>query len=153
MKSVQTSAADRRPFRLLVYPKFQLVLLGTNLAVNFLIFFIVWMHTRSTLLNLKPAAGLSGFAVEYYKHYLDYQTSSFETTFFWSLGISLVLSSLFTLYISHKFAGPIIRMKNYFQDIADGNQNVGALSFRDGDYLGDLPPIINRAVQALKSQD
>ena len=53
--------------------------------------------------------------------------------------------------ISHRLAGPLVRLRRFFQVIADTGQ-VTNLSFRKGDYLSDLPPLVNKALGRLKGE-
>jgi len=63
-----------------------------------------------------------------------------------------IFSALVMLVVSNRLAGPIVRLRRYFGDIAIKTDNVPPLSFRKGDFFGDLPEVVNRAVQALQTK-
>lgn len=148
--------ASQRPSdarkRLLIHPKFQLLLLGVNLGVMLTFAAIVWATVQNTLLDLKPAAGLSGQEIDFYKHYLDYQASSFQNAILISTLAGLMISGGVTLIISHRIAGPMIRLRNFFRSLTTGSIHpLPKLEFRDGDYFTDLPPLINAAINRVQS--
>ena len=90
----------------------------------------------------------------YYK-FVKAQFSTISVYMTAGLFISLVISFLSTIYISHKFAGPIYRLKKEFQNIAESGK-VSELKFRDGDFLSDLPEEFNKAfekVESIKKED
>lgn len=51
-----------------------------------------------------------------------------------------------TLKLSHRFAGPIVRLRNGLRDWADGKE-VSAIKFRQKDFWADLADHFNRAVE------
>jgi hypothetical protein len=69
-----------------------------------------------------------------------------------SLGIAIGTTGVFTLILTHKMAGPLMRLKSFFGDIAKNSEFPDALRFRDGDYFQDLPPTINGAFTSLKKK-
>jgi hypothetical protein len=70
------------------------------------------------------------------------------------MGIALVVgvlaTGITTLLLSHKMAGPMIRLRNYFGQISKDGDFPETLNFRNGDFFQDLPPMINQAFAALK---
>jgi hypothetical protein len=143
----QRSSVPRK--KLLILPQFQLVLIGVNIATVLVTSLVIWVNTRNTLAHLKPAAGLSGHEVEYYNRYLQYQTQSFESALLISLLVGLAVSAVLTLVLSHRLSGPLVRMRGFFSSIRAGGP-VGQLKFREGDYMRDLPPIINGAIERIR---
>lgn len=144
------STKRNRRGKLIIFPQFQLLLIVANLGINFVVAILTWLQTRRAFANLEPAAGLSGMEVSFYKKYLAYHMGVYQTSVFWTLGIGLVAVGLLTLFVSHRFAGPIVRLRNYFTEIGERGWPKYPLGFRDGDYLHDLPPIINHAIETLR---
>jgi hypothetical protein len=60
------------------------------------------------------------------------------------------VSFVTTLILSHKLAGPIVRLKWYFQQIAKTG-HAKPVHFKKSNFMQDLPPIINQALQKLES--
>ena len=137
----QTSAAPKtwKRRKLIIFPTFQYVLLAANLGVAISISVIVWFLMKRTFSDLGSVGGLSGFEIQYYKRYLDYQVHEFQTALFWALSFCILASGLVTIVVSHRFAGPLIRMRHFFKRIAEHPEPLPKLEFRDGDYLQDFP--------------
>jgi hypothetical protein len=149
MGSPKTGRAQRKLRNFLIYPQFQLLLIGLNLAIIGATFLLFWVTAHNLIGNLAPVGALSGIRYQFYKDYLTYQAGIFNQMFLISLGLALLLSSTITLVVSHRLAGPFIRMKGFFTAINRGGTPVPNLAFRDGDFFQDLPPIINEAIQTI----
>lgn len=77
---------------------------------------------------------------------------SMMTNLNWILLFSVVLSTIMSVYYSHKVVGPLHRLKLFFTDVANGSEK-HTVNFRKGDYFSDLPEFINRAIAKVKSKD
>lgn len=139
--------------KLLLFPKFQLALVGANLGVMLLVIGATWLQMSRVFSDLAPAAGLSGIEQETYAKYLAFQQSSFH----WSMGFGLLLGVAgtigLTLLISHRFSGPLVNLRNHFKRIAEGAvAPAPRLRFRRGDFLEDLPPLVNEALDRIEAR-
>jgi len=65
-----------------------------------------------------------------------------------SVGLAFIVSMLVTLVLSHKVAGPVYRVKKYFEELDPDNPE--AIKFRQGDFFEDLPEVINQKVARRK---
>ena len=65
---------------------------------------------------------------------------------------AIVLTGVVNLLLSHKMAGPMIKLRNYFGDIEKSGKIERDLQFRKNDFFIDLPPTINKALHALKKK-
>jgi methyl-accepting chemotaxis protein len=63
------------------------------------------------------------------------------------IGIVFVIA----IFISHKMAGPMFKLKNYLRNISDGNP-ASELYFRKGDYFTDVADDINVFVNSILTQ-
>lgn len=54
------------------------------------------------------------------------------------------------LRLSHRFVGPMIRLRNAMRDLADGKQ-VHPISFRDGDFWSEFAEEFNRVAARLEA--
>lgn len=63
------------------------------------------------------------------------------------LGIVFVV----TIFISHKIAGPMYKLKTYLTGLTNG-ESVTPLYFRKGDYFLDVAQVVNDYVQANESK-
>lgn len=72
--------------------------------------------------------------------------------------LSLLMAGTATLLISHRLAGPMIRMRGYFKALAEDRHleqpggRIPTLHFRRGDFFRDLPPAINEALARLETR-
>ena len=130
----------------LVYPQFQMTLIILNTAVTMALFgLIAYMVIRSHLYleNLVKQTRLP--AQNLFIQLLTDQLRSLLIYMFVALGIGLVTTATFTLLLSHKMAGPMIRLKLFFGQVSKSGEFPDQLKFREGDFFQELPPAINTA--------
>ncbi len=53
-----------------------------------------------------------------------------------------------TVALTHRMAGPIVRLRGHIRPIAAG-EDVAPLTFRDGDFFTDVPPLFNEMMTTL----
>jgi hypothetical protein len=71
-----------------------------------------------------------------------------------SLGVGVVISSVLTILISHRIVGPLYRLRQYFHRMAEDPSVVKEpIQFRKGDFFADLPPTVNRALEAVSKHN
>jgi methyl-accepting chemotaxis protein len=58
---------------------------------------------------------------------------------------------IFSIFVSHKIAGPMFKLTNYLQGIRNGEE-IGALAFRDGDQFTEIADEINQTIQYLTNK-
>lgn len=151
-KSPKTDGKNRRRLpKLLVYPRFQLLLIGSNLVILLTAFIGFWITSQEIIQGLTPAATLSGVEVEFFQRYLAYQESQFRLAYLVAVALAIAVSGGVTLILSHRIAGPILRLKNFLRSITR-NEKTPPLTFRDGDFLSDLPTLVNDAVDILRQR-
>jgi len=141
----------RRLPKLLIYPRFQLLLIGSNLTVLLLTFIGFWITSQEIIQGLAPAAKLSGAEVEFFQRFLAYQEQQFRSAYFIAVALAALVSGGVTLILSHRVAGPIVRLRHFFNGIIR-NEPQRPLTFREGDFLSDLPHLINDAVDTLRKK-
>ena len=83
---------------------------------------------------------------------LTEQLRSLLIYMFASLGVGLVTTATFTLLLSHKMAGPMVRLKSFFAQVTKTGDFPETLRFREGDFFQELPPAINQAFTILKKK-
>lgn len=141
--------------RFLIFPQFQLKLLGANLVVIAVITGILWFQMSRAFSELHQAAGLSGVEAEFYKKYLAFQSQQLD----WAIGISfacaIAATTVLTLVLSHRFSGPLVRLRGYFRQLSEQLPSgpIPQLSFRRNDFLSDLPPLVNQALDRIQAKE
>lgn len=127
----------------LIYPKFQLSLVFIGILISAITFFVLSFEIHQSFdyltsigerLNFKSDSG-------YFK-LLNTQKDLLTKNLIFVGLISAFLSSIISIYISHRIVGPIYRLRKYFQD-AKTHGVTTPLKFRDNDYFEDLPKTIN----------
>lgn len=135
----------------IIYPSFQWILIISNFILIFLVAGITLFQTNQSYENLVQMGKRVKLPTNHpYFGFLNNQYENLYEYLSWALIISLTLSFLITLFISHKFAGPLVRLKNYFDEISKTGE-IKELKFREGDYLSDLPEKVNNAFNKIKN--
>ena len=137
----------------LVYPRFQMTLILLNSAVTVVLFgFTALLVVRSHLYleNLVKQTRLP--AQNLFTELLTQQLRNLLVYMSIAVGVAVFITGISTLLLSHKMAGPMIKLRNFFNRIAKTGEFPDNLSFRDGDFFQDLPPTINQAFTTLKKK-
>lgn len=131
----------------LIYPKFQLLLIGCNIAIMTMGFLTIYLGLHHFFAQLHARGVDSGLSLDhYYFIFLGGQSRQLYGLVGGAYVLSTLISSLFTLYLSQKIAGPILRLKSYFNGIEKGAA-LKELQFRKGDFFEELPQTINEALK------
>lgn len=141
--------------KILIYPKFQITLLANSvfifLLVTVFMSFELYLAYRS-LIQMGTQVHLPENHV--YFQFVQMQFKSIFSHFVIGIVLSTAFSALISLFISHRIAGPLVRLKEYFQSITDKKKIPdSALAFRKNDYMRDLAPTIQAALKTLKSHE
>jgi hypothetical protein len=158
-KPVGGSAVDsgvRPPWykrKYLVYPKFQVPLILLNSLITIFLFALIGYMVIRSHLYLEQLVKQTRLPAQ--NLFIQLLTEQLRTLLIYmvvALGIGVGSTALFTLLLTHRMAGPLMRLKSYFGEISKQSDFPEALRFRDGDYFQDLPPAINGAFGALKKK-
>lgn len=140
--------------KFLIYPKFQLVLLGFNALLFALTTSFIIFEAQLSFSYLYQIGERSGLSVNHaYFRFIELQSKVFLTRICTGLALSLVVSSIFVLLFSHKLAGPIVRLREYLKKTAQSSQSPEPLTFRKGDFFDDLPELVNQALKNSEHKD
>jgi hypothetical protein len=104
--------------------------------------------------DLSRAAGVSGVEAEFYQNYLAFHSHQLRLALALSFIVAAIASTLMTLVLSHRFSGPLVRMRGYFRQLTEqpGTKPLPKLSFRRGDFLSDIPPLVNSALSRIQRE-
>lgn len=136
---------------LLIYPKFQIALILTNAATVLisliLIFFQNWKFNHH-FVEMGQQVGL----VPNHAYFKFIETQRNQLLLYTSIGFlfTFVVSSVLVLIISHRLAGPIVRLNTYFKEISNSGEVSGPIQFRKTDFFQDLMSSVNKALKKLK---
>ena len=146
MGDKKTRSVQRLRKQLLVYPRFQLALIGVNAAIMSLAFFFVGIQTTRSFARLHTLGVEAGLPLNhaYYK-FVEFQEQHLNGYLAVALILTLITGGILTLVLSHRVAGPITRLRSYFLDLTHGG-SIRPISFRKGDFFSDLPGLINQSL-------
>jgi hypothetical protein len=137
----------------LVYPKFQVPLILLNTMITGFLFGLVGYLVIRSHLYLEQLVKQTRLPAQ--NLFIQLLTEQLRTLLIYmvvALGIALTTTAVFTLLLTHRMAGPLMRLKGFFGEVAKSSEFPDSLKFRDGDYFQDLPPAINGAFGALKKK-
>lgn len=136
--------------RLLIYPRFQLTLLGAQLVITIAALLAVITLTEGSYSYLKQQGMMLGVPLQQpYFQFLDAHAKLVYRYLALALALSFVVSCLSSLLISQRLTGPIYRLRQYFKAVANG-EKVEPIHFRKGDFFSDLPNLVNQAFERTK---
>ncbi len=144
----RSQGKSQRKFRsILVAPGFQLLLIVSNcLTVGSLAAFVK-MYARKSEVEFLLAGKMAGLNPEHpYFNFANRHISEFNFYLNSGIVIGLLASTVITLFVSHKLAGPFVRLRSYFEGISQTGK-VQPLRFRDWDLTGKLDEKINQAMK------
>lgn len=142
----------KRRFHFLIYPRFQLGLIAVNLVLMGSAFGFVVFQIGRVMGRLKAQGEAANLAADHvYFRFLEMQVDALYSYVLVAFVAGAVLTSLATLLLSQRLAGPIVRLRGYFREILQSGQPPNyEIRFRSGDFFSDLPGVINGAFQAMK---
>ncbi len=148
---------DQRPamFRrkILIYPKFQLSLVAVNIVTMLAVLGAIEFQILASAGEIQNLNGTPFSPKFFYNRVIEYQMSVLYSGLGLYLLIAFVLSCGITLIISHRLAGPLVRMHKYFKNMEDSGKVEQPLKFRDGDFFQELPETINKGLNSLQSSN
>jgi len=68
---------------------------------------------------------------------------------FYIVPIVLVMLAILVIFVSHRIAGPLVRLKNYMRKVGEGDLSV-ELQFRKNDEIHDVADTFNIMVAGLR---
>ena len=137
---------ENRSFKnYLIYPSFQWRLVMMTLGVSLicvLSLLIFQFYAFQELIDIGVEYQLP--ASHPFFLFLKQFQESFYVVLCSSLAVSVVFSVVFGLLISHKVAGPLVKLRKHCDDVADGKKADGPVQFRSGDFFQDVADAYNR---------
>lgn len=83
---------------------------------------------------------------------VEYQTRQLNKIF-WILTASVTTVLIaWSLFISHRIAGPLYRMTKFFSEHGGGNGPVPQFKFRPGDFFQEIPAAFNLFAERLNTR-
>lgn len=141
---------DRKWKRILIYPRFQLTMIITNIVLLLVTITAIGVQINRSFAHLREVGVSVGLpATHPYFNFINYQSDMIHNYLLYACVISVLLSIFIMFYFSHRVAGPVVRLISYFKGIRETGEN-SELKFRDNDYFSELPAEINGALEKIK---
>ncbi len=129
----------------LINPQFQFDFMGS--------FFLFYLSISSAFLigvnlifqNLKNSDFKNSFL---FQELLTSQHSSLVLILSIGLFLILIVNLLFLLFMTHKVAGPLFKLKNHLKSM--DKDNIEKIYFREKDYFKDVQDEFNLMIERLK---
>ena len=134
----------------IIYPRFQYTLLITNAIINMAAFILIVTQVRSFfkgMINTGVQIGLP--ASHEYFQFINLQQQDLLPKLFGTALLSVLVTSVFSVWLSHRLSGPIVKLRNHLKRISDG-EDVPDLKFRKNDFFMELPDLVNSAMKKRK---
>jgi hypothetical protein len=149
----EKSSRNQRSLKnLIIYPRFQLTLVGVNLVIFIgALGLILYQVKRSYWMMDKLAHEMRIPPHSAYYKLVGFQQELITDYILTATVVGVVISFVFTVIFSHKSAGALYRLRRYFEEINESGHKYD-LKFRDGDFYSELPPIINNAIKKIKGK-
>lgn len=132
----------KKRFLYLINPKFQLTMIGYSVLLAFSIILVIYFfqgHYYNHMVNVGVELGLEQ-GHPFYQIIAEQKEVMDKFYIIMSLVI-FVLVFIIVTYISHQIAGPMYRLKMYFDKKEMGDR---PLAFRKRDFFQEVPESINK---------
>ncbi len=136
-----------------IYPRFQLSLIALNIFILVSAFLALIFQNYFLFSKLHEMGRAAGLPQDHtYHQFIQFQEDQFilftSVTFF----MIIFFISLVSLFISHRVAGPILRLKNYLVQVGQTNQ-ISELVFRKNSFFNDLPKAVNDCLKSVREKN
>lgn len=139
--------AQNKRTKWLVYPGFQFTLLFVNLLLFLAFLAYVFYQIQSSFLYMAAIGAKADLAQDHpYYQYLGFQKDMIFRELLIGGGIFVLISFIFTIYISHKLVGPMFRLKTFLENYCDKKSGKTKLTFRKNDFFQEIPDLVNKAI-------
>jgi hypothetical protein len=136
-----------------IYPQFQSSLLLANILSNLIVFALIYSQIYSLFESLESTGHSINLPQGHiYFQFIEMQKSNIIWSTLMFVTLSILLTSILTLWFSHRLAGPLVRLKKHLSETIQLGQ-YHELNFRKGDYFSDLPEILNEAIKRIKKNE
>lgn len=134
---------NKRKMRsIIVYPEFQLKLISLFIGLFFLSTISIFLATHLYFWNFKQKALKAGIdQSQALFSFLDTMKLELDLTFIVVAVINLIILFGCGILISHRIAGPILKIKNF---LTNKNFQQHDFALRKSDFFKELGPLINQ---------
>lgn len=133
-----------RRSKYLIYPKFQLKFVGFLLFAILLAIFIFYLSQMYFIKDLFQEGRNLNLPYDHiYFKMVVHQEEQLKFNFLIASGLIFLFLLIFGLILSHRVAGPLVKLNNYIEDLSE-NKDPGELVFRKMDFFHEIPITLNK---------
>lgn len=135
--------------RFIIYPKFQYSIIFANIAALLLCMAFIFFKIDATFSLMKEMANSANISPQHnFFTLLGLQQSVIFEKILMISSLYLIISTVAIILLSHKMAGPIVRLKSYLKELEE-TKTYTKLSFRKGDYFIDVCDQVNATLTTI----
>lgn len=133
----------------IIYPKFQLRLISINLGIVLLTLATVAGQIYYSFNAVSGIGKEKGLPENHpFFRFINIQLSELFTMFAIVAVVALILTTLFSIWYSHKVVGPVYKLNLMLKQMAKEGRYI-PVQFRKNDHFRDLPDNLDSAVKAI----
>jgi len=137
----------------LIYPKFQLSLIAGNTLIISAAFFIILAFANQTHGEILQSAIDAKVSIKHpFFKFSNFQFNEYKNSLYLGMSLVLVISNIITLAITHKIAGPLVRLRNELNTVSQTGK-IATLKFRKKDLFIDIADKYNAAMSKVSRKD
>lgn len=132
--------------------KRSIILIDRPFQLGVLTYFFIIAAFQAMIIAVASYFAFSGFKTEFaqmgvhqgheFFKFLEYQESTMMLVIVIACLIQFSFVFVMGIFITHRIAGPIYRLKKYLSEMKPG-QDIRPLGFRENDYFQEVPPLLN----------
>ena len=132
--------------------KFQYALIGYSILMAGAVIFSLFIGINTFFTRSSEQAQALGLMSDHvFFDFINRQEKAVKLLFTANAVIIFGFMSLFALFLSHRVAGPLSRVKLTLQKMAQG-EDPGKVSFRRNDYFQELADLLNKVNELLRAK-
>ena len=151
----QNDSPAKRPWKrkvLLINPRFQLTFLMYMIVIALTIILVLYVANVYFFKRSYEAGQRLGLPPDHiYFTFIDNQRGAMRWIFALASGVTVINLAFWGLYLSHRVAGPIFRLRKHMADMADGRTDK-EVGFRSRDFFPELADSFNQFVKSFREK-
>jgi hypothetical protein len=138
-------------FKFIINKSFQFKFIAYTLLPTLSTLCILWISIEYYILKLIEKGQSAGLAENHFYFELVLEQAALIKSIFLAVGIvSTSILLIWAVLISHKIAGPFLRLTNMLNK---GDQELKNISFRPGDFFPEVAEAVRTYINSKKEQD
>lgn len=135
--------SNRKIRKFLINPKFQIAFLTINVVLSVSFSLVFWLAVKKSFSEFKEMGRSAALPPNHvFFTFIEKQESNLNMTMLFAFLLIFSIGLLFSLWFSHRIAGPIHRLCNALEEMQK-NKKLKAITFRKNDFFLEIPEAFN----------